>query len=174
MLIPTRAGHEQDKAVGLQADSGVATFELMRRLEDAERSRLATAVEQAAEGVFLLALDKTITYANPAARELYGLDARDLIGRKMNVFGSGQHSGRFWAELWAPVGLRYHATHHLLPSLPYHALPEAHRRLAGRFGEGATYHDATYPGLWLLIGRIARSTMSHREPRTIAWKAGEA
>jgi len=80
----------------------------------------------------------------------------------------------FWAELWAPVGLRYHATHHLLPSLPYHALPEAHRRLAGRFGEGATYHGATYPGLWLLIGRIARSTMSHREPRTIAWKAGEA
>jgi fatty acid desaturase len=27
--------------------------------------------------------------------------------------------------LWAPVGLRYHALHHLLPSLPYHALGEA-------------------------------------------------
>eukprot|EP01035_Chromulina_nebulosa_P007781 gene7781-10516_t len=24
--------------------------------------------------------------------------------------------------LWAPVGLRYHALHHLLPSVPYHAL----------------------------------------------------
>ncbi|HMO77349.1 MAG TPA: fatty acid desaturase, partial [Sphingopyxis sp.] len=25
-------------------------------------------------------------------------------------------------EIWAPVGLRYHALHHLLPGVPYHAL----------------------------------------------------
>ena len=79
-----------------------------------------------------------------------------------------------WAELWAPVGLRYHATHHLLPSLPYHSLPEAHRRLVARLGEGSTYTGATYPGLWMLIGRIARSTMGRREPRMIVWTPGEA
>jgi fatty acid desaturase len=61
--------------------------------------------------------------------------------------------------LWAPVGLRYHATHHLLPSLPYHALAEAHRRLAGQFGEGSTYSGANYPSLAALIVRLARSTM---------------
>jgi fatty acid desaturase len=33
------------------------------------------------------------------------------------------------AELMAPIGLRYHATHHLLPAMPYHSLGEAHRRL---------------------------------------------
>ena len=38
------------------------------------------------------------------------------------------------AALWAPVGLRYHALHHLLPSLPYHSLGEAHRRLVARAG----------------------------------------
>ena len=64
-----------------------------------------------------------------------------------------------WAELWAPVGLRYHALHHLLPSTPYHAYPEAHRRLTARFGQGSTYAGANYPGMWMLIGRIARSTM---------------
>lgn len=66
------------------------------------------------------------------------------------------------AELWAPVGLRYHALHHLLPSTPYHAYPEAHRRLAARFGEGSTYRGANYPGMWMLLARIARSTMGKR------------
>ena len=62
-------------------------------------------------------------------------------------------------EVWAPVGLRYHATHHLLPSLPYHALGEAHRRLTMELVEGSTYQGANYPGLTTLIVRLARSTM---------------
>jgi fatty acid desaturase len=61
--------------------------------------------------------------------------------------------------VWAPVGLRYHATHHLLPSLPYHSLGEAHRRLTAEFGAGTTYQGANYPGLATLIVRLARSTM---------------
>jgi fatty acid desaturase len=65
----------------------------------------------------------------------------------------------FWAELWAPVGLRYHALHHLLPSTPYHSLGEAHRRLSAQFGADSTYHGANYPGMGMLIGRIAKSTM---------------
>ena len=64
-----------------------------------------------------------------------------------------------FSALWAPVGLRYHATHHLLPSLPYHSLGEAHRRLAAEFGAGTTYRGANYPGLATLIVRLARSTM---------------
>lgn len=63
------------------------------------------------------------------------------------------------AELWAPVGLRYHALHHLLPSLPYHALPEAHRRLSAHAQARATYSRAHYRGLAPLVGRIAASTM---------------
>ena len=31
--------------------------------------------------------------------------------------------------LWAPVGLRFHALHHIFPTMPYHALATAHRRL---------------------------------------------
>ena len=63
------------------------------------------------------------------------------------------------ALLWAPVGLRYHATHHLLPSLPYHSLAEAHRRLTAQLGPGSTYAGGNYPGLATLLARLATSTM---------------
>ncbi len=64
-----------------------------------------------------------------------------------------------WAEFWAPVGLRYHALHHLLPSMPYHALAECHRRLSRQLAKDTTYALAHYPGLWPLVGKIARSSM---------------
>jgi fatty acid desaturase len=44
--------------------------------------------------------------------------------------------------LWAPVGLRYHALHHLLPRIPYHGLAEAHRRLAAALPPDSPYHRA--------------------------------
>ncbi|WP_299194316.1 fatty acid desaturase [uncultured Erythrobacter sp.] len=66
------------------------------------------------------------------------------------------------AEIWAPVGLRYHALHHLMPSMPYHDLPEAHRRLKRDLGSGSTYEGANHPGMMALVGRIARSTMISR------------
>lgn len=58
--------------------------------------------------------------------------------------------------LWAPVGLRYHALHHLLPSVPYHALGEAHRRLATGLGAAGTLQAADHPGLTSLVRQVAR------------------
>ena len=66
------------------------------------------------------------------------------------------------SPLWAPVGLRYHALHHLLPSLPYHALGEAHRRISAQLGDGSTYSRASYTGFMPLLAKIARSTMTAR------------
>jgi fatty acid desaturase len=47
--------------------------------------------------------------------------------------------GAAWRELWAPVGLRFHALHHWIPSLPYHNLARAHRVLATTLGADAPY-----------------------------------
>jgi fatty acid desaturase len=49
----------------------------------------------------------------------------------------------FLDELLAPVGQRYHAAHHLMPYLPYHALPEAHRRLCAMPWPGREDYLAT-------------------------------
>ncbi|QZH76563.1 MAG: fatty acid desaturase [Erythrobacter sp.] len=69
---------------------------------------------------------------------------------------------RLVAGFWAPVGLRYHALHHLIPSVPYHSLHEAHRRISAHLGECSTFDEASHPGMWPLVGRIARSTMGRR------------
>ncbi len=41
--------------------------------------------------------------------------------------------------LWAPVGLRYHALHHVFPTIPYHALPVAHERLMRDLPDDSPY-----------------------------------
>jgi len=64
--------------------------------------------------------------------------------------------------LWAPVGLRYHALHHLLPGVPYHNLGEAHRRLVRDLAEDSPYFLSNHRGLSPLVGRLAASTLKGR------------
>lgn len=62
--------------------------------------------------------------------------------------------------LLAPVGLRYHALHHLFPTMPYHELGKAHRRLMETLPDDAPYHATVEQGfgaaladLWRRAGR---------------------
>ena len=58
--------------------------------------------------------------------------------------------------LWAPVGLRYHALHHLFPSMPYHSLDEAHRRLMDQLPADSPYRETVSTGLWATIAQLWR------------------
>lgn len=57
----------------------------------------------------------------------------------------------FWTELFFPLGLRYHALHHLFPMLPYHNLGRAHRRLMIQLPTRSAYRDTVYPSYWAAL-----------------------
>ncbi len=70
-------------------------------------------------------------YRNPPNHEMsfseQFLDSIDIPGNPYST------------PLWAPVGLRFHATHHLFPGMPYHNLGETHRRLMRQLPPGNPY-----------------------------------
>jgi fatty acid desaturase len=73
-----------------------------------------------------------------------------------------------WTELLAPVGSRFHALHHELPSVPYHALSAAHRQVMASVGPDSAYARTVVPGLcaaWRVLWREAgRRGLSPRAP----------
>jgi fatty acid desaturase len=66
------------------------------------------------------------------------------------------------AELWAPVGLRFHAMHHLFPQLPYHALPEARRRVLAWSEPQNPIRESTRGSLFSALRELMR------KPRVVA------
>ena len=56
--------------------------------------------------------------------------------------------------MWAPVGLRFHALHHLFPTLPYHNLAKAHRKLMAELPADSPYRLTESPSLWAAIKRL--------------------
>lgn len=77
------------------------------------------------------------------------------------------HSTSWLTRLIAPVGLQYYALHHLVPWLPYHAMPRAHARLLQQLPPGSPYHRATVPTLWDGWKRLRHATQaSHQHAQT--------
>jgi len=72
--------------------------------------------------------------------------------------------------LVAPVGLRYHALHHWIPSLPYHNLGRAHRLLVSVLSPdapyGATIEHGFTPALRDLVHRAGSRSRGGRGART--------
>lgn len=89
------------------------------------------------------------------------------------LLDSVNYPDRPWiSELWGPIGTRYHALHHLFPSLPYHNLAKAHARLVNGLPNDSPYHDtvatsltAEIRALWNRAGR--RHESSNKDPHAL-------
>jgi fatty acid desaturase len=58
--------------------------------------------------------------------------------------------------LAAPVGLRYHALHHFLPTLPYHSLGSVHRRLLRELPPESPYRHTEERGILSAVRALTR------------------
>ena len=89
-----------------------------------------------------------------------GAHAYESTGEPLDRMGQLQDSidtpGAVWTELWAPVGLRYHAVHHYFPGIPYHNLPEAYRRLIGEAPIGSDYRRMSSSSLPHSLGALLK------------------
>jgi fatty acid desaturase len=74
-------------------------------------------------------------------------------------------TGGILAPFWAPVGLRYHATHHLFPQMPYHNLGKAHALLVKNLSDNNLYLSATRNNLWHALSTLWQdSLLSQKKP----------
>lgn len=84
--------------------------------------------------------------------------AGDPMTASQQLLDSLNYPRRSWViPLWAPVGLRFHAIHHLFPGIPYHNLAAAHDRVMGMLPEGSPYHRTAGYGLAASLGELWRS-----------------
>jgi fatty acid desaturase len=82
----------------------------------------------------------------------------DPMTATQQLLDSLNYPRRSWLiSLWAPVGLRFHALHHLFPSIPYHNLAAAHDRVTGMLPPGSPYHRATGYGLVASLAELWRN-----------------
>jgi len=66
-----------------------------------------------------------------------------------------------------PVGLRFHALHHMFPSLPYHNLATAHRRLMEKLPADSLYRQTNEPSIAAAIAKLwQRSIEFQRESQS--------
>ena len=63
--------------------------------------------------------------------------------------------------LFCPFSIRYHALHHMFPSLPYHNLPAAHDYLSRDLLADSPYHSLSQPNWW----SVAKHAFRHNPRR---------
>ncbi len=70
-----------------------------RKKSEEELIRLATAIEQSAEAVFIADTKWIIRYVNPAFEHMSGYQKNEIIGKHTRILGSGAHNAAFYRRI---------------------------------------------------------------------------
>jgi PAS domain S-box-containing protein len=85
---------------GREYNCGFARDITERKLLEKSLTRLATAVEQAAETIVITDTDGAIVYANPAFEKSSGYTRAEAFGQNPRVLKSGKQDANFYARMW--------------------------------------------------------------------------
>jgi PAS domain S-box-containing protein len=93
----------EDLAANLAYGVGTLRARAVREAGEAERTRLATAIEQTAESVVITDPDANIVYVNPAFERITGYTGAEVMGRNPRILQGGVHAPAFYADMWSTL-----------------------------------------------------------------------
>lgn len=106
--------------------------------------------------VFLISTLNTVRILGDTHLYVEEENGRDARGQMLDSINLDSNS--ILALIICPVGLRFHALHHIAPYLPYHNLPSAHRRLMAELPPNSEYHQVTVYSISEGITRLRQAT----------------
>ncbi len=125
-------------------------------------------------GYSLLAFTLGLNWFRNLAAHIYANDGSRMTMAEQ-VADSINITGQTWLTVALfPVGLRYHALHHLFPALPYHRMGEAHRRLMAGLPADAPYRVSNHASFFAAVRELwqSASRTSPQQSSMRAWSRG--
>jgi len=92
-----------DHEGNLQGIEGIVQDITGRKKAEEERTRLATAIEQAAELIYITDTQGAIQYVNPSFEKITGYSKEEVMGRNPSILKSGKHDPAFYRDLWQTI-----------------------------------------------------------------------
>jgi fatty acid desaturase len=124
----------------------------------------------------LVALTLALNWIRNLAAHGYG-NRGERLSHSEQFADSINITGQTWLTIFLfPVGLRYHALHHLFPSLPYHNLGKAHQRLTAQLPPESPYHKSSCNSFLRAVGKLWRGALatSPQDSAVRVWRTRNA
>lgn len=125
-------------------------------------------------GYLLLACTLGLNWVRNLAAHRY-INAGERMTMAEQVAESINITGQTWLTIaMFPVGLRYHALHHMFPGIPYHHMGEAHRRLMQSLPPDAVYRSCNRTSFFSAVRELWQSACqtSPEQSAMRAWSPG--